>query len=981
MPKIAEPNSTSCKFQASLTFEALSALPDEIIKQSDFNMNLKLLRLSLLAFFLPLFQSADAQCEYTLNMFDSYGDGWNNGTLVITSGTTVYSFTLFGFPTDNGEDSTVTFVVNNGEALNLEWNSGIFDYEVSFSLIDYEGNTVYQTTEPNEGTLFESVGFCPDCLKPTNVIAENVYDTYAKLRWTPASLVPSLGWWVIYGPKGFVPGPGVGDSVYVTTPKVTLTGLSKKTDYDFYVLEMCDSTDFASKVGPISFQTYWSDDVGITGVLTPVSGCDLGVETIKIVMKNFGAHPQSLIPFRFSVNGVDGGVSQPQDGFFTGVLGKDSSEVIEFETTYDFSAPGEYLITVYTQMSGDEDTSNDTFMYYIVNRLVAPYFQDFETWSGGWHVDTVNSVAPSWEFGTPENLIISAAASGVNAWVTNLDGPYNSGEFSYLNSPCFDFSDLNEDPVIQLSIIYSNFQGFDGAWLEMSTNDGQSWEKVGAVGEGSNWYNEFNINTNLGDVWSGESNGWQTARILLAGTAGEDNVRFRFAFSAFFFFGSEGAGVDDIRVYVPLADDLAGSSASSQGNDNDCGLENDKVAFTFINFGTEPQSSFQVAYSINGGAPVVETVNSTLQPDETFTYTFTAPFDSRDAAFDIKCWTNLAGEQNPSNDTAYYSISHLPKPVPFQENFESLQVPADWTITGSPFITNFNGNISNVLEVNLWGGNDEFIYDLPRYGLITDGDSLSFDYRITDFGSGGQVPTALSVGTKIELQVSTNCTSYQNVYSINILTHQPSVDLKTVKVGLGAFAGKSVKLRFKGTWTSGDFYFDLDNINLRACAADMQLTPTVVPSTNGQNGEATVNVGLGNPPYTYLWSTNDTTKTITGLAVGAYTVTVTDALGCTDELTINVGTTAAQDIEGLTSLKLQPNPTSGFAWLRASFDRPVDINVEILDLLGRRIWETNASYTTDLSEQLDLNNFPDGLYLIRLTVDGQTATRKLVKSQ
>lgn len=945
-------------------------------------MNLKLLRLSLFALFsFAWFNPANAQCEYTLNMFDSFGDGWNGGTLTITSGATEYTFFLSGFPNDNGEDSTLTFVVTNGEPLLMEWTGGFFDEEVSFEIIDYDGNTIVEVSNPNGGTIYDGEAFCPDCLKPTNVKVENVYDTYVKLRWTPVSLTPSLGWWVIYGPQGFLPGPGVGDSVYVTVPKITLTGLSKKTAYDFYVLEMCDSTEFGKLVGPVSFETYWSNDVGISGVVTPQSSCDLGVETVTIIMQNYGAKPQSLVPFRFSVNGVDAGVPQPQDGFFTGVLGKDSSEVIEFETTYDFSEPGEYLITVYTQMSGDEDTANDTFSFYIVNRLVAPYAQNFENWYGGWYVDTLESVSPSWEFGEPDNINIASAASGKNAWVTNLTGFANPGEFSYLSSPCFDFTDLTEDPVFQFSINYANFDGFDGAWLEISTDDGQSWDKVGALGEGSNWYNVNNVNTNLGDVWSGISNGWKTARIKLADVAGESNVRFRFAYSSFFFFGSEGVGVDDIRIYVPLANDLSASTASSLGEGNDCGLQNDKVEFTFNNYGTEPQSSFQVAYSINGGAPVVETVTATVQPDENFTYTFNTTFDSRDAAFDIVCWTNLAGEQDITNDTAYYSVSHLPKPVPFQENFESGVVPADWTLTGGGFITPFNGNTSNVLEVNMWSGNDEFIHELPRYGIIDANDTLTFDYRITDFGTGGTEATSLSVGTKIEVQVSTNCLSFQNIYSINLLTHTPSIDMKTVKVGLTAFAGKAVKIRFKGTWTAGDFYFDLDNINLRACAADMQLTPTVVPSTNGQNGAATVNVGLGNPPYKYLWSTNDTTQTISNLAVGAYIVTVTDALGCTDELTINVGTTGITDIDGLTSFRLQPNPTSGYALLNATFDRPVDARLEILDLLGRNIWEGAVENTEKIAEQIDLNNFPDGMYLVRVTVEGQTATRKLIKGR
>lgn len=950
-------------------------------KTTRLTMNLKLLRLSFLAFLLPMFHTGNAQCEYTLNMFDSFGDGWNGGTLNITSGTATYSFTLAGFPLDNGSDSTVTFIVANGQPLVLSWMPGFFNPEVSFSILDYDGDLVFQTSNPSTGTVFSGTGSCPSCLRPIDVETENVFDTYARVRWTPVSLVQPLGWWVIYGPQGFSLSAGEGDSLYVTTPKATITGLTPKTNYDWYLLEMCDSTDFAKLAGPISFQTYWSNDVGISAVITPESGCSLGVETVKIVMSNFGAKPQSLIPFRYSVNGKDAGVPQPQDGYYTGVLGKDSSAVIEFETTYDFSEPGEYLILVYTQMSNDEDRSNDTFRYYIVNRLLAPYNQHFETWSGGWFVDTENSANPSWEYGNPSATFISAAASGQNAWVTNLDGDYNTEETSYLQSPCFDFSNLTIDPVIQFSIIYRNFSTFDGAWLEMSINDGDTWEKVGALDEGFNWYTDFNTSNDLGDVWSGTNDGWETARIQLLGVAGESNVRFRFAFSSYFSFSTaEGVGVDDIRIYVPFEKDLFGVSVKSAGDGNDCGLQNDQITFSFTNFGTAPQTGIQVAYSLNGGTPVVETINETVLPYELFTYTFNTPFDSRDASFDIKCWTNLAGEQDFTNDTAYYSVSHLPKAVPFKEDFEGLAIPEGWLVSGGGSITNANNNTSYVLSSNLWFNNPEFTYDLPRYGLISMGDSLTFEYKITNFGSGGTAATVLTGGSKIEVQVSTNCSTYQTIYTINNITHTPTILMRTIRLNLSGFAGQAVKIRFKGTWGAGDFNFDLDNINLRACATDMQLSATVTPSTNGQNGAATVNVGLGNPPYNYLWSNGATTQTVTGLPVGPISVTVTDARGCTGELTINIGTTSTHDIDGLQALTLRPNPTSGLAWLNVSFDRPMDLNVEITDLLGRRIWEANASYTTQFAEQLDVANFPNGLYIIRLTASGQTTTRKLVKS-
>ncbi len=42
-------------------------------------------------------------------------------------------------------------------------------------------------------------------------------------------------------------------------------------------------------------------------------------------------------------------------------------------------------------------------------------------------------------------------------------------------------------------------------------------------------------------------------------------------------------------------------------------------------------------------------------------------------------------------------------------------------------------------------------------------------------------------------------------------------------------------------------------------------------------GSCTAYVSGGLPPYTYAWSTGETTQTITGLALGTYTVTVTDA--------------------------------------------------------------------------------------------------------
>jgi len=63
---------------------------------------------------------------------------------------------------------------------------------------------------------------------------------------------------------------------------------------------------------------------------------------------------------------------------------------------------------------------------------------------------------------------------------------------------------------------------------------------------------------------------------------------------------------------------------------------------------------------------------------------------------------------------------------------------------------------------------------------------------------------------------------------------------------------------------------------------------TGVTANGATDGTATANPTGGTPGYSYLWSNNETTQTITGLAPGAYTVVVTDDNDCTSTQTVNV---------------------------------------------------------------------------------------------
>jgi PKD repeat protein len=63
------------------------------------------------------------------------------------------------------------------------------------------------------------------------------------------------------------------------------------------------------------------------------------------------------------------------------------------------------------------------------------------------------------------------------------------------------------------------------------------------------------------------------------------------------------------------------------------------------------------------------------------------------------------------------------------------------------------------------------------------------------------------------------------------------------------------------------------------------------PATCNPDGTASISPSGGTPPYTYLWSNNQTSSTVSGLSGGTYTVVVTDSNGCQKTKTITVEST------------------------------------------------------------------------------------------
>jgi hypothetical protein len=132
-----------------------------------------------------------------------------------------------------------------------------------------------------------------------------------------------------------------------------------------------------------------------------------------------------------------------------------------------------------------------------------------------------------------------------------------------------------------------------------------------------------------------------------------------------------------------------------------------------------------------------------------------------------------------------------------------------------------------------------------------------------------------------------------------------------------------------------------------------------------------------NPVASYLWSTGDTTQSITVGQSGVYTVTTTDFMTCQSDTSISILVEVCTGINENTlsnSLNLYPNPSTG----KINIECPEfgDISVSLYNLVGRRLLYHEFK---ENKEEIDINSLPSGMYIIKVSGSDWEAQRKVVK--
>ncbi len=142
------------------------------------------------------------------------------------------------------------------------------------------------------------------------------------------------------------------------------------------------------------------------------------------------------------------------------------------------------------------------------------------------------------------------------------------------------------------------------------------------------------------------------------------------------------------------------------------------------------------------------------------------------------------------------------------------------------------------------------------------------------------------------------------------------------------------------------------------------VTTTNETSAGANDGSALVTTTGGTGPYTYLWSNAAVTDSILNLSPATYSVTITDANGCTtiDEGTVT-GTLVGIEINNIESkVNIYPNPSNGEFQVSTS---GLYTQLSIFNILGKEVYSANNlnNETINVSAQ----NLTPGSYFLTLT--------------
>ncbi len=148
-----------------------------------------------------------------------------------------------------------------------------------------------------------------------------------------------------------------------------------------------------------------------------------------------------------------------------------------------------------------------------------------------------------------------------------------------------------------------------------------------------------------------------------------------------------------------------------------------------------------------------------------------------------------------------------------------------------------------------------------------------------------------------------------------------------------------------------------------------------VSVSQNSNGFAISMVSGGVQPYTYSWSNGETTAAIFA-DPGTYTLNVTDANGCVESAQITL--TSQNNIEGLQSFNLSPNPNNGTFNINLNTIDNLDFSIDVYNIIGQKVFTQVIRNTSSFEKNIQLEHISSGTYFLMIQTEKGRIIEKFI---